>query len=134
METDLIISEIEAIHKEIDLALQQKDVGAYMYFLDESIDYKNADGTIFNKTELSDEIKRHFKSLKSLSTSHYRIKSSFDNEIFTEKIARKSVVHQSNLLIFSKRKTTQTEEIYQWKKFGDEWKAISIEITLEEKY
>lgn len=134
METDLIISEIDAIHKKIDLALQQKDVGAYMYFLDESIDYKNADGTIFNKTELSDEIKRHFKGLKSLSTSHYRIKSSFDNEIFTEKIARKSVVHQSNLLIFSKRKTTQTEEIYQWKKFGDEWKAISIEITLEEKY
>ena len=134
METDLIISEIDAIHKKIDLALQQKDVGAYMYFLDESIDYKNADGTIFNKTELSDGIKRHFKSLKSLSTSHYRIKSSFDNEIFTEKIARKSVVHQSNMLIFTKKKTTQTEEIYQWKKFGNEWKAISIEITLEEKY
>lgn len=134
METDLIISEINVIHKKIDLALEQKDVDSYMRFLDESIDYKNADGTIWNKADLSDEIKKYFKSLKSLSTSHYRIKSSFDNEIFTEKIARKSVVHQSNLLIFTKKKTTQTEEIYQWKKFGNEWKVISIEITLEEKY
>ncbi|WP_231460609.1 MULTISPECIES: hypothetical protein [unclassified Pedobacter] len=134
METDLIISEIDAIHRKIDLALEQKDVGAYAYFLDESIDYKNADGTILDKAGLFEEVKRYFDSLKSLSTSHYRIKSSFDNEIFIEKIARKSVVHQSNLLIFTKKKTTQTEEIYQWKQFGPEWKVISIEITLEEKY
>ncbi|WP_316738030.1 hypothetical protein [Pedobacter aquatilis] len=134
METDLIISEIDAIHKRIDQALEQKDSNIYLFNFDEEIAYKKADGTILTKADLTEEIKRYFKNLKSLSTSHYRIKSSFDDDTFTEKIARKSVVQQSNLLFFSKRKTTQTEEIYQWKKFGNEWKAVSVEITLEENY
>ncbi|MDN3587789.1 hypothetical protein QWY86_13990 [Pedobacter aquatilis] len=134
METDLIISEIDAIHTKIDQALEQKDSNAYLFNFDEEIAYKKADGTIITKADLTDETKRYFKNLKSVSTSHYRIKSSLEDEKFIEKIARKSVVHQSNLLIFSKKKTTQTEEIYQWKKFGNEWKVISVEITLEENY
>lgn len=133
METDLIIKEIDAKHKKADLAFENKNISEYVSCFDENVIYKNADTTVFNKMELTSETEKYFKKTKSISTTYYRIKSSVENEIFTEKIARKSIVNLKGLL-FSKKQTIQTEEIFRWKKLNQEWKVIEFEITLEEKY
>lgn len=134
METDLIISAINEIHKKADQALENKDVTAYTAMFDDSLTYTPAEGIALNKRDYTIDLKKYFSHIKEIHTSYYRIKYSFEDEVFTEKIARKSVILKPRLLIFSKKQTIQTEEIYDWKNVKGEWKVMAIEITLEEKY
>ena len=134
METDLIISEINEQHKKANTALENKDAGCYMSIFDDSLTYTTADQTKLNKLEYSTETEKNFRRVKRIETSHYRIKSSFENEIFIEKIARKSVIIKPKFLVLSKKQTIQTEEIFHWKNISGEWKVIAVEVVLEEKY
>ncbi|MBB6237010.1 hypothetical protein HDC90_001627 [Pedobacter sp. AK013] len=134
METDLILSAINEIHKKADQALESKDVTAYTEMFVDGLSYTPAEGPTLSKRDYVLDLKKHFGNLKEVHTSYYRIKYSFEDEIFTEKIARKSVILKPKLLIFSKKQTIQTEEIYHWKNINGEWKVTAVEITLEEKY
>jgi len=134
METDSIISAINEIRKKADQALESKDAVAFTAMFDDALTYTPAEGLILNKRDYTIDLKKYFSSVKEINTSYYRIKSSFDDEVFTEKIARKSVVLKPKLLVLSKKETTQTEEIYHWKNIRGEWKVIAVEVTLEEKY
>ena len=134
MENDLIISTIDALHKKEDAALREKDAEVYFSIFDPSFEYTGANSITLNLRDYKADIQSLFRNAKSIETSHYRIKSSFENEVFTEKIARKTIIIKPNLLIFSKKQTIQTEEVYQWKNIGGEWQAVAIEVILEEKY
>jgi len=134
METDLTISAIDALHVKEDIALQAKNADGYFSIFDPSFEYTGSNSITINFRDYKADIQRAFRNAKSIETSHYRIKSSFENEVFTEKIARKSVIIKPNLLVFSKKRTIQTEEVYQWKKISGEWKVIAVEVVLEEKY
>ncbi|MFC3561078.1 hypothetical protein [Pedobacter jamesrossensis] len=133
METDLIIKEIDAIHKKADFAFENKNISDYIIQFDDSITYKNAEALTFDKKELINQTEKYFRKTKSISTTYYRIKSSIENEVFTEKIARKSIIYLKGIL-FSKKQTIQTEEVLKWKNINGEWKVVGFEITLEEKY
>lgn len=134
METDLIISAINQLHQKANQALENKDTEVHVYLLDDSFTYSPAEGVAVNKRDYIIDMKKYLKGLKSFQTSYYRIKSNIEDGIFTEKIARKSVVLKTNLILFSKKQTIQTEEIYHWKNIEGEWKVITLETTLEEKY
>jgi len=134
METDLIISAINEIHQAANQALINKDADAYVAILDHNFVFTPAGGVTLNKRDYSIDLRKYFKGVKSFDTSHYRIKSALENDVFIEKIARKSVVIRPNLLFFSRKQTIQTEEMVHWKNIRGEWKVIAIEITLEEKY
>jgi len=134
METDLIISAIDDLHKKANAAFENKDATLYLAIFDDSLIYSNADQTKLDKQAYSNEIEKYFRRSKRIETSQYRIKSSFENDVFTEKIARKSIIIKPNLLMLSKKQTIQTEEIFHWKNINDEWKVIAVEIVLEEKY
>ncbi|MGM9476373.1 hypothetical protein ACS5PU_08075 [Pedobacter sp. GSP4] len=134
METDLIISAINQLHQKANQALENKDTEVHVYLLDDSFTYSPAEGVAVNKRDYIIDMKKYLKGLKSFQTSYYRIKSNVEDGIFTEKIARKSVVIKPNLLLFAKKETIQTEEVFNWKNIKGEWKIISVEITLEEKY
>ncbi|MCZ4243420.1 hypothetical protein [Pedobacter punctiformis] len=134
METDLIIKEIDEAHKKINGALMNKNTNAYLSCFDESLNYTEANGETLNKKQLAIDIDRYFNKTREISTTHYRIKSAVEGGIFSEKIARKSVLQIKKLLLFSKKQTIQTEEIYHWKNIDGIWKIIKVEITLEEKY
>ena len=134
METDLIISALNELHQKSNAALENKDAAAYLSVFDDSLTYTLADQTKLNKQEYSNETAKYFKRAKRIETSHYRIKSSFENEVFTEKITRKSIIIKPKLLVLSKKQTIQTEEIFHWKNINNEWKVIAVEVVLEEKY
>jgi len=133
METDLITAEIDTIHQKANLAFERKDIGIYMSQFDDSIQYTNANATVYDRKELVYQTEKYFKKTKEISTTYYRIKSSFENEIFTEKIARKSIVFEKGI-VFAKKQTVQTEEIFNWKRIDGTWKAIGVQVVLEEKY
>ena len=133
MEIDLITAEIDTIHQKVNLAFERKDMAIYMSQFDDGIRYTNADATVYDRKDLVYQTEKYFKKTKEISTTYYRIKSSFENQIFTEKIARKSVVFEKGLM-FAKKKTVQTEEIFNWKKIDGNWKVTGIEVVLEEKY
>lgn len=116
------------------MALESKDVVAYTDMFADDLSFTPFEKTAINKCDFTIDLKKYFSGAKTIQTSHYRIKSSAENDIFTEKIARKSVIIKPNLLIFSKKQTVQTEEIYHWKNIKGEWKVIALEIVLEEKY
>ncbi|SDG08411.1 hypothetical protein SAMN05421827_103172 [Pedobacter terrae] len=134
METDLIISAINDIHKRADQAIENKDLTAYTTIFDDHLSFTPFGKSTINKRDFTIDLKKYLGGAKTIETSHYRIKFSIENDIFTEKIARKSVILKPNLLIFSKKQTVQTEEIYHWKNIKGEWKVIALEIVLEEKY
>lgn len=133
MEIDLITAEIDTIHQRVNLAFERKDMAIYMSQFDDGIRYTNADATVYDRKDLVYQTEKYFKKTKEISTTYYRIKSSFENQIFTEKIARKSIVFEKGLM-FAKKKTVQTEEIFNWKKIDGNWKVTGIEVVLEEKY
>ncbi|MDY0903991.1 nuclear transport factor 2 family protein [Pedobacter sp. CFBP9032] len=133
MEIDLITAEIDTIHQKVNLAFERKDMAIYMSQFDDGIRYTNADATVYDRKDLVYQTEKYFKKTKEISTTYYRIKSSLENQIFTEKIARKSVVFEKGLM-FAKKKTVQTEEIFNWKKIDGNWKVTGIEVVLEEKY
>ena len=133
MEIDLITAEIDTIHQKVNLAFERKDMAIYMSQFDDGIRYTNADATVYDRKDLVYQTEKYFKKTKKISTTYYRIKSSFEKQIFTEKIARKSIVFEKGLM-FAKKKTVQTEEIFNWKKIDGNWKVTGIEVVLEEKY
>lgn len=134
METDLIITAIDELHKEANEALVQQDIEAYITIFDDALQFTMFNGIVLNKRDYFYDVSRYFRSLKSFETSYYRIKSSYEGAIFTEKIARKSVIIKPKLFLFSKRDTIQTEEIYYWKNMNNTWKVIAVEVVLEERY
>jgi len=134
METDLIIAAIDHVHQKANHALENKDVSDFVNHFDDTLNYTDASGITLSKKQLTSDLQRAFRNIKSYQTSHYRIKSSLENDTFTEKIARKSVLIKSSLLLFTKKQTIQTEEINHWKYDSGEWKIIAVEIVLEEKY
>ena len=134
MEIDAIISIIDAQHKDANEALEAKDVKRYMKHFDENLKYIKADAVGLNKNQLAIELEKYFKGVKEYRTSQYRVKSSFENGVFTEKIARKSIIIKPTLILFSKKQTIQTEEIYRWESSTGEWKIVEVEVVLEEKY
>ncbi|RNL49766.1 nuclear transport factor 2 family protein [Pedobacter jejuensis] len=130
METDLINN----IHKRTNAALESKDSKVFEKIFDKDLEYIQADGKILSKAEYIDELEKTFRKVKSIQTSQYRIKSSSEHEIFTEKIARKSVIIKPKMIFLTDKQTIQTEEIFQWKIINGEWKVIKVEVVLEEKY
>lgn len=133
MEIDLIINELDTVHQKANLAFERKDISLYMSQFDDGIQYTNADATVYDRKELVYQTEKYFKKTKEISTTHYRLRSSIDGEIVSEKIARKTVV-QVKGIVFSKKQTIQTEEIFQWKNMGGNWKVIAVQVILEEKY
>ncbi|GGE55930.1 hypothetical protein EV200_10347 [Pedobacter psychrotolerans] len=133
MEIDLTTKELDTVHQKANLAFEKKDISLYMSQFDNSIQYTKADATIYDRKELLYQTESFFKKTKEISTSYYRIKSSMDGEILSEKIARKSIVYVKGL-VFAKKQTIQTEEVFQWKKIQASWKVISVQVVLEEKY
>ncbi|NTE05516.1 hypothetical protein G6M26_25550 [Agrobacterium tumefaciens] len=133
MEIDLITQELDTIHQKANLAFERKDIILYMSQFDNSIQYTKADAIVYDRKELLYQTESFFKKTKDISTSYYRIKSSIEGEILSEKIARKSIIYMKGLL-FAKKQTIQTEEVFQWKKIQDTWKVISVQVVLEEKY
>ncbi|WP_343522557.1 hypothetical protein [Pedobacter sp.] len=134
METDLIIVAINELHQRANQALENKDATAYMTMFDDTLNFTPFEKPAINKRDFTIDLKKYFSGIKEIHTSHYRIKSSVEDDIFTEKIARKSVILKPKLLVFTKKQTIQTEEIYHWKISKGEWKVIALEIVLEEKY
>ncbi|WP_293305782.1 hypothetical protein [Pedobacter sp. UBA5917] len=134
METDLILSAINEIHQKANQAFENKDLTAYTAIFDDSLSFTPFEKPAINKRDYTIDLKKHFGSTKEIHTSYYRIKSSTEDDIFIEKIARKSVLLKPKLIVLSKKQTIQTEEIYHWKNIKGEWKVIALEIVLEEKY
>jgi len=134
METDLIISAINELHKKANSALENKNADAYNSVFDDSLTYTQANGVKLGMKAHKAETEKYFRRIKQIETSQYRIKSSFEHGIFTEKIARKSIILKPKLFIFSKKQTIQTEEIFHWKNTNNEWKVVAVEVVLEEKY
>jgi len=134
METDLIISAINELHQKANLALENKDATAYTAMFDDGLSFTPFEKPTINKRDFTIDLKKYLSGIKEIHSSYYRIKSSMEDDVFTEKIARKSVLLKPKMLILSKKQTIQTEEIYHWRNIKGEWKIIALEIVLEEKY
>ncbi len=134
METDLIISAINELHQKANLALENKDATAYTAMFDDGLSFTPYEKPTINKRDFTIDLKKYLSGIKEIHSSYYRIKSSMEDDVFIEKIARKSVLLKPKMLILSKKQTIQTEEIYHWKNIKGEWKVIALEIVLEEKY
>ena len=134
METDSLIKTINEIHLELNGALEQQNLDAYLSCFSDDFKYTNIDKLTSDKAQFSAQLKAAFRPVKEYHTSHYRVKSSSEDGLFKEKIARKSVIRSAAYLILSKKQTIQTEELYTWKMTEGKWKVKEMELVLEEKY
>ncbi|WP_443944942.1 hypothetical protein ACJVDH_18810 [Pedobacter sp. AW1-32] len=134
METDLIISQINEIQRAANEAFEQKKISPFMTHFDEQLKYSIANGSVWTKKELGVQTEKFFSNAKQISKEYYRVKSSFENGVFVEKIASKIVINKSVLAVFSKKQTIQTEEVFHWKEISGQWRVTEASLILEEKY
>jgi ABC-type transporter MlaC component len=134
METTAILSEINQLYQKAIQSLQQKDLEIYSSYFNNDLKYVLADGQVFDKKSFINYLENQFKSTKILSLEYYSIKASQEGDILTEKIAKKIVSKVNAFILFSKKQTIQTEEIFKWRNDNGKWKIFEVEITLEEKY
>ena len=131
MDTNPTIAEIDKARLAAYLALENKDFATYMGCFSDDLKYKQLNGKIIDKRQLSDDTKRYFDRITTNTGTYDRLNSSVDDGLFTETIIQKTIVIISVFIFFSKKWTVEREGIYKWKKVNGEWKISDVEITSE---
>lgn len=134
MEIEGILKQIDEIEIKLNNAYEGKNIAPFITYFDDDLKYTDADGSKLNKVAFIDQTKKVFENARSIVSEYYRVKSSLNEDVFTERIARKYKLNNKSFLLFTKKQTIQIEEIYHWKKNTDGWKIVAIEVVLEEKY
>ena len=131
MDTNSTIREIDNTHLAANLALKNKDFDAYIGYFSDDLKYKQLNGKIIDKRQLSNDTQRYFDRIKSYSGTYDRLNSSVDNDLFIEKIIQKATVTIRIFIFFSKKWTVEREGTYKWEKVNGKWKILNVEITSE---
>ncbi len=125
------IAEIDNARLAAYLALEKRDFATYMGCFSNDLKYKQLNGKIIDKRQLSNDTKRYFDRIKTNTGRYDRLNSSIDGGLFTEKIIQKTTVTIRIFILFSKKWTVEREGTYKWKKVDGEWKISDVEITSE---
>jgi hypothetical protein len=131
MDTDLVITEIDKTHLAANLALKNRDFDAYLGYFSDDLTYKQLNGKTIDKDQLSDDTKRYFYRIKSFDSKYTRLSSSFENDLFSEKLVQKATATVRIFIFFSKKWSVEREGIYKWKKADGDWKIFDVEVTRE---
>jgi hypothetical protein len=131
MDTNLLITEVDKTHLAANLALKNRDFDAYMGYFSDDLKYKQSNGKTIDKGQLSYDTKRYFYRIKSFDGMYTRLSSSFENDLFIEKLVQKATVTIRVFIFFSKKWTVEREGTYKWEKVDGDWKILDVEVTNE---
>lgn len=131
MEQKLII-EIDKAHKEANQALKNKDFTTYARAFSNNLRYKQLNGAIIGKEQLTKSIKTYFSRIQEFSSDYERKEFKVINEAqVVEKLIQHSKVSIRIFIFFSKKWNIEREGIYEWEKTNNLWKIVRVTIINE---
>jgi len=131
MDATLVITEVDKTHLAANLALENRDFDTYIGYFSDDLKYKQLNGKTIDKNQLSYDTKRYFYRIKSFDGTYNRLSSSFENDLFIEKLVQKVAVTIRVFIFFSKKWVVEREGTYKWKKVNGDWKISDVEVTNE---
>ena len=131
MDTNPVIIEVDKTHLAANLALRNRDIDTYIGYFSDDLKYKQLNGKTIDKNQLSNDTKRYFYRIKSFDSMYNRLSSSFENDLFIEKLVQKAAVTVRVFIFFSKKWAIEREGTYKWKKVNGDWQISDVEVTNE---
>jgi hypothetical protein len=134
MDNEKIIKEIDEMHQFSNEALGQKKFDAYISVFSDNLMYKQLNGKIIDKKELTKNTAFYFSRLKTSTSQYERKNYSIDGNRFTENLVQKAAAAIQIFFFFTKKWTVERVGIYEWIKTDGKWKIEKVEILNEKVY
>ena len=126
-----ILEQIDRAHVAANEALENKQLATYIGFFTDNLQYKQRNGKIIGKAQLTKDIKLYFKRIRSFSGCYERKIFTIDEDKIVERLIQQSTVAIRVFIVFSKNWTVEREGIYKWVKVNGSWKIWNVEILNE---
>ena len=134
MDSERLIIEIDKMHHLANEALRQKRFDIYINCFTDNLSYKQMNGKVIDKKELSKNIAFYFNRLKTSKSQYERMNYSIDGNRITENLIQKATASIRIFIFFTKTWTVDREGIYEWVKMDEDWKIEKVEILNEKIY
>jgi hypothetical protein len=126
-----LIEEIDGFHKAANDALKEKRFSDYMDFFADDLQYKQLNGKVINKQQLTSDTRRYFDRIREFSGEFERMEITIDNNRIVERLIQHAKVSIRIFIFFSKRWIVEREGVYTLEKNKDKWKIIKVDIINE---
>ena len=133
-DTENTLNEIDKIHLLSSEAIEQKQFDDYINIFSEKLTYKQFNGKIIDKKQLTKDTIVYFSRLKTLKSKYERKNYSIEGNRFTENLIQQATVSITVFFFFTKKWTIEREGTYEWNKTEDNWKIEKVEILKEKVY
>jgi ketosteroid isomerase-like protein len=126
-----IAAELDAVHSQAKQAFQAKDLNAYMDVFSPQLTYKQADGRVIDRDQLTRDVADQFASVRSMNTSYFRESIEASDSKVTEVLQQTAWAEVGAFTMFRRKWKIQRRGRYVWTKTSDGWKIIYVEIMEE---
>lgn len=134
LDTENVLKEIDKIHQFSYEAIEQKRFDDYITIFSEKLTYKQGNGKIIDKKQITKDTKVYFNRLKTVKSKYQRKDYSIEGNRFTEHLIQKTTVSIKVFFFFTKKWTIEREATYKWYKIEDNWKIEKVDIFKENVY
>lgn len=134
MNLESLIKEIDEMHRLSKEALANKKFESYLEIFSENLTYKQFNGKVIDKKELTRNTASYFNRLKSATSKFERKKYTLKGNRFTENLIQTATSSIKVFIFFTKKWTVEREGIYEWINIKGNWKIEKVEILNEKVY
>lgn len=134
MENEKILKEIDEMHKFANDALGQKRFDDYMNIFSDNLTYKQLNGKIIDKKQLTKDTAFYFSRIKTSQSQYKRKDYSIEENRFTENLTQIATTSIKIFLVFTKKWTVERDGMYKWIKTDNNWQIEKVEILNEKIY
>ena len=126
-----LIKEIDDLHKLGNEALEQKQFDRYMDLFGDRLQYKQVNGKIIDKRQLTKDTSNYFNRIQKVSSRYERKDFKIENQRIIETLVQHATASIRVFVFFSKNWTVEREGIYELEKINGSWKIVKVEILKE---
>jgi len=126
-----ISEELDAVHAAAQRAFQAKDVAAYMDLFSPSLSYKQHDGRVIGREQLTKDVASQLRAMKSSGSSYVRESIDVEGSEATEVLRQEAWAEITVLLFFRRRWKIHRKGRYTWLKTRDGWRIRNVEVLEE---
>ncbi|WP_438424732.1 hypothetical protein [Aquimarina macrocephali] len=132
MNTNTTLKEIDNIHSLAIESANQKNLSGYMSVFADELLYKQLDGKIIGKKQLTKDTKKYFSRISSTKSSYKRIDSKLEAYKFSETLIQEAEVTIRIFIFFRKKWKVSRKGIYNWSIINGKWKITEVDVLEEQ--
>ncbi|PKV52300.1 hypothetical protein ATE84_4411 [Aquimarina sp. MAR_2010_214] len=132
MTVDNILKIIDETHSLAIKSMIQKNLSEYMSVFADELLYKQLNGKIINKKQLTKDTEKYFSRVLSVKSNYKRINHKLETCKFSETLIQEAEVTIRVFIFFRKKWKVLRKGIYKWSMSNQEWKITEVDILEEQ--